>query len=155
MQEKIDNDLKRAMREKDELGLSVLRLLLSAIKNKAIALRSGEALELTDRQIIEVIIGEVKKRKDSIEAYAAGGRNDLADKEQKEIVILNKYLPEQLSDREIEKVIREIIAASSTDPPAGEAGFGKIMGQAMAKLKGRADGKIVGEIVKRVISEKQ
>lgn len=144
LQEKINNDLKQAMREKDELKLSTLRLLNAALKNKAIALRSGEAVELTDEQIIEVSGSEIKKRKDSVEAYTAGGRVDLADRENAEIKILEKYMPEQLSDEEIERIVRDIV-------DSGAADFGRVMGQAMGRLKSRADGKKVGEIVKKVL----
>jgi uncharacterized protein YqeY len=147
LKEKINNDLKEAMRAKDKLTLSVLRMLNTAVKNKEIAARKGEDVFLTDEQVGEVIASEVKKRKDAIMEYEKGGRVDLADKEKKEIAILEKYLPEQASDEEIEKIAREVVSSD------GIGNFGKIMGQAMAKLKGRADGGRVGEVVKRVLGK--
>ncbi len=141
----ITDDLKRAMKVKDELSLSVLRMLSSAIKNKEIVLREKNA-ELKSEGIIDVVKSEIKKRKDSVSAYEAGGRSDLAEKEKNEIKILEKYLPEQLSDEEIEKTVKEIVASGNTD-------FGKVMGQAMGKLKGKADGSKVGEIVKKVLGK--
>lgn len=134
------------MKSKDGLAVSVLRLLVSAIKNKEIMLRQTAAAELNDEQIIEVISSEIKKRKDSVAAYEQGGRHDLAEKEKKEIRILEKYLPSQLSDEEIEKIVREIATAD------GGKNFGAIMGQVMPKVKGKADGIKVGEIVKRVLA---
>ena len=147
------------MKAKDEATLSTLRMLSAALQNKAIALRQGEAVELTEEQAIETVASEIKKRQDSIEAYTAGNRPELAAKEQAEIELLKKYLPEQASDEEIEKIVKGVIAAAAAGqagPPAGEAGavdFGRAMGQAMARLKGKADGKRVGEAVKKAISE--
>lgn len=144
LQEQINNDLKQAMRDRDETTLSTLRMLLAALKNKMISLRQGAEAELTDEQVIEAVASEIKKRQDSIEAYAAGGRSDLAEKEKAEAEVLKKYLPQQSSDEEIEAVIKEVVASGATD-------FGRAMGQAMARLKGKADGKRVGEIVKKVL----
>jgi uncharacterized protein len=148
LKEKLSNDLKVAMRAKDELSLSVLRMLSTAIKNKEISLRDGKETGLNDEQVMETIRTEVKKRNDSITSYSAGGRIDLADKETAEIKILEKYLPAQLSDVEIEKEVKKIIAGM------GEAiDFGKAMGQAMGKLKGRADGNKVSEMVKKILAK--
>ena len=146
--------------------LAALRMLISALRNKEISLRpalakasvDAEALadgsaggqggkaELADQQIIEVIAGEIKKRKDSVLAYRQGNRQDLADKEANEIKILEKYLPAQLADEEVEKIIEEIIASGASD-------FGKVMSQAMARVKGKADGSRVGEIVKKLLNK--
>jgi len=148
--EKINGDLKGAMRGKDELSVSVLRMLISAIRNKEISLRKGEKIELADEQIIEVIKSEIKKRKDSIEAYRAGGRPDLADKEKKEEEILEAYLPPQMSDEELEKIVRETVVSLGE---VSQKDFGRIMGQVMGKAKGKADGNKVSEIVKKVLAE--
>ncbi len=150
LKERINNDLKEAMKAKDELTLSVLRMFMTAIKNKEIMLRKGEDVKLTDEQIAEIAASEIKKRKDSIVEYEKGKRVDLANKEKKEIVVLKKYLPEQLSDKEIEKEVKEIIAALGEVKPSD---FGKVMGSAMARLKGKADGGKVGEIVKKVLEK--
>ena len=149
LQQQINNDLKQAMRNKETETVSVLRMVVSAIKNKEIAVRKGGDVSLTDEQIIEVLTSEMKKRKDSITAYKQGDRHDLADKEEKEIKIIEKYLPKQMSDEEIENVVKEIVDLM------GEVGikdFGKVMGQAMARVKGKADGGKVSEVVKRVLA---
>jgi len=144
--EQIRQDLVTAMKAKDTETLSVLRMLIAALRNKEITLRDGGAAELTDEQVLEVIGSEVKKRRDSVEAYMSGGRSELADKESAEIKILEKYLPEQMSDSELEKIVQEVMAAGATD-------FGRIMGQTMARVKGKADGNKVGEIVKKLLAK--
>jgi len=149
--EKINQDLVAVMKSKDVETTSALRMLIAAAHNKEISLRKKGVAELSDEQIVEVVASEIKKRKDSAEAYAQGGRQELADKETAEIKILEKYLPEQLSDDELKKIIREIVASGATDLPAGEAGFGKVMGQTMARVKGKADGARVGELVKKLL----
>lgn len=146
LKEVINNDLKEAMRGKDAEVLSTLRLLLSAIKMKEIALRKGEEVSLNDEQVIEVIRSEIKKRNDSVLAYEQGDRQDLANKEKNEIKILEKYLPPSLSDEEIEKIIREEIGALE------EKDFGKAMGKVMPRLKGKAEGGKISEIVKKVLN---
>lgn len=147
LREKIQEDLKDAMRAKDEARLAVLRMLQSSIRNKEISLRKGEDVALNDEQVVETIAGEIKKRKDSIEAYRSGSREDLAEKEQAEITVLEKYLPAQLTDDELEVIVRETVAE------LGEAGknFGAVMGKVMAKVKGRADGSKASETVKKVL----
>lgn len=151
--EQINQDLVNAMKAKAAEITSVLRMLVAAARNKEITLRKDGQAGLSDEQILEVISSEVKKRRDSVEAYAAGNRQDLVDKENSEIKILEKYLPEQLPDSELEKVVQEVIASGAADLPAGEAGFGRIMGQTMARVKGKADGAKVGEIVKKLLAK--
>jgi hypothetical protein len=148
--EKINSDLKRSMQEKDELAVSVLRLLLSAIRNKEISLRNGSQIDLKNEQVAEVIKMEIKKRNDSIEIYRQGNREDLAGKEEKEKNILAKYLPPQMSEEELEKIVVDIVASAGE---VSEKDFGKIMGQAMAKTKGQADGNKVGAIVKKILAK--
>ncbi len=150
IQQQISNDLKQAMRNKETEMVSVLRMLISAIKNKEIAVRKGEDVSLTNEQVIQILRSEIKKRKDSITAYKQGDRHDLADKEEKEIKIIEKYLPEQMSDGEIEKVVREIIEMHGN--ASVQKDFGKIMGQVMARVKGKADGGRVSEVVKKVLA---
>lgn len=144
----INSNLKEAMQNKDELKVSVLRMLISAIRNKEISLRKDGHFELNSNQIVEVILGEIKKRKDSIASYEKGNRQDLAEKEKQEMAILEKYTPEQISDEEIENIVKEIISAIDG---ASIKDFGRIMGQAMQKAKGKADGDRVSVIVKRVL----
>ena len=148
---KSNDDLKNAMRAKSELELSTLRMLISALKNKKITLGGGGNIEeLTDEQIIEVVQSEIKKRKDSIASYEQGGRQDLVDKENSEIKVLEKYMPAQLSEEEIEKVVKEIVSSMGE---VKDSDFGKVMGQAMGRLKGKADGSKVTEIVKKVLAK--
>ena len=142
----LNNDLKSAMREKNALSLSVLRMLLASIKNKIISLPGQD--KLSDDEIMAVIKSEVKKRKDSVQAYSEGGRQDLVDKENAEIEILNKYLPVAMSEEELEKIVREVVASIEG---ASMAKFGVIMGQVMAKAKG-ADGNAVSAMVKKVLA---
>lgn len=144
--EQINQNLKEAMKNKDAETLSVLRMLIAAARNKEITLRKDGQAELSDEQIIEVVASEIKKRRDSAEAYISGGRQELADKENSEIKILEKYLPEQLSDEELEKIVQEVVAA-------GADNFGQVMGQVMARAKGKADGNKVGEIVKKLLAK--
>ena len=99
---------------------------------------------LTDAEVLEVINRAVKQRRDSIEQFEKGGRQDLAEKEKKEMEILMAYLPEQLGEDKIREIIQEVIAQTGA---AGKADMGKVMGQAMGKLKGQADGNVVKKIV--------
>ena len=147
--QKINDDLKQAMRSKSVLELSVLRMLVSAIGYKKIALNKGTDPDpLGDAEIVDIIASEIKKRKDSILSYVTGKRQDLADKEQSEIPILAKYLPVQLDEAAIEIMVKEIIAGLGE---VGPKDFGRVMGQVMAKLKGRAEGEQVTEIVKKAL----
>ena len=148
LQEQINNDLKQAMRGRQEQKVSVLRMLISSIRNKEIELRSAGKDELTDEQVVEILKSEAKKRKDSILAYEQGNRQDLARKEKDEIIILQEYLPAELSDEEIEKIIKEIVASYGN---ASMKDFGKIMGQAMAKVNGKASGDRVSGKVKELL----
>ncbi len=149
LKEQINNDLKEAMRSREAETVSVLRMLLSAVKDREISMRKGEDVILTDEQILEVLSSEAKKRKDSISAYEQGGRADLAEKEKSEIKILEKYLPEQISDEELESIVKEIV---ETNGSASVRDFGKIMGAVMPRVKGKADGNKVSEAVKKALS---
>ncbi len=153
IKEIINTNLKDAMREKDQETLSVLRMLLAAIKDKEISLRKGQEVKLSDEQVLDVVASEVKKRKDSVIAYEQGEREDLAKKEKVEIEILKKYLPEQMSDEELEKIVRDVIETQNFASVPGMKEFGQIMGQIMPKVKGKADGNKVSEAVKEVLSK--
>src|SRR5437764_8625239 len=109
LQERVDSDLKDAMRAKDMTKLGVLRMLKSALKYAAIA-KSGAEAELNDAEAAQVIRKQVKQRQDSIESFEKGGRADLADKEREELSILNAYLPQEMSADEVARVVRETIA---------------------------------------------
>ena len=146
--EKLNEDIKQAMRDKRREDLSILRMLLSGLKNKKIDL--GNKDELTDEEAQAVVKSELKKRKDSIVAYKDGGREDLVEIEQKEIDFLAKYMPEQMSEEEVEKIVAEVIAGVAD---ADQSKFGQIMGVAMQKTKGQADGQMVGAVVKKLLAK--
>lgn len=141
LKEQLQADLKKAMLERDQLRLDTLRLVVSAVKNQEIQNKA----ELDDAATLKVLASEAKKRQDSIEAYEKGGRAEMAEKEKLEKDIIASYLPEQLSEAEIEAVVKETV----TQLNATIADFGKVMGAVMAKLKGQADGNIVSALVKK------
>jgi hypothetical protein len=143
--EKLAVDLKEAMINRDELVVSVLRLAKSAIHNQEIAKQKKDK-GLNEEETVQVLMSEAKKRRDSIEAYTAGHRDDLASQEAKELKIIEKYLPSQLSEVEIKKIVEEVVAKSGD-----EKNFGKIMGAVMARAAGRADGTVVSKAVKAAL----
>jgi len=148
LQDQIKKDLITSLKAKEESKVSVLRMLQSTIKNKEIELKKRDGL--SDEEIGQLVISEIKKRNDSIESYKSGNRNDLVENEEKEIEILKKYMPEQMSEEEVGKIVEKVIAdigASSV------ADFGKVMGKMMAEVKGKADGNLVSKIVKEKLSK--
>ncbi len=149
IKEQINEDLKRAMKDGDTAKRDVLRMLQSMIKNVEIEKKKREG-GLEDEEVREVISRAVKQRRDSVEQFKTGGRMDLVEKESKEIVMLLAYLPEQMSEREIRETVREIMTESGV---SSKAEIGKVMGQAMARLKGRAEGGIVKTIVEEELSK--
>lgn len=147
--QQLQEQLKQSMLAKDEVKTSVLRMLLSAVNYYEIQ-KGGAGYEASEEDVLSVIQKEVKQRKDSIEQYTAGNRQDLADKETKELEILKAYLPAQMSEEEIREIvkqtIRDISATKVTD-------IGKVMGALMPKTKGKADGSLVSKIVKDILSK--
>ncbi len=142
LKERIDADLKDAMRSKDELGTSVLRMLKSAVKYKEVE-PGGHALE--DAGVLAVIQTLIKQRRDSVEQFRAGNRPDLAEKEEKEIARLQTYLPAQLTPDELRAEVRAAIAQVGAKGPKD---MGAVMKALMPKVQGRAEGKAVSEAVK-------
>lgn len=142
----IDNDLTEAMKSKDEAKISTLRMLKSAIHNWQIANKK----EPQDTDILQVAQKEIKSRKDSVEMYRKGGRGELAQKEEGEIAILEKYLPEQMSEEDIRKIVKEQIAKVNAKSIQD---MGKVMGPIMAMLEGKVDGSTVSKIVKEELSK--
>ena len=140
LRETLDSDLKEAMRNKEALKRTVLRTMLSEIRNAEI----NSQTTLDDEGIISVLTKQVQQRKDSVEAYEAANRQDLVAKESEEINIISVYLPEQLPQEEIEQIIDSAISQSGA---ASLDDMGKIMGLVMPQVRGRADGKIVNTIV--------
>src|SRR3989338_8870037 len=129
----ITENMKAAMKAKDSATLSTLRLLISAMMNKKIDVQH----ELSDAEVQEVVKSQVKQLKDSIESFKAGGREDLATSTQTEIFVLEQYLPAQMGDEELTKIVKEVVEKSGA---TSKADMGKVMGAAMAAVAGRADG---------------
>jgi hypothetical protein len=142
--QKISDDLKQAMRDKNAEKLSTLRMLQAALKNEAINLKKAE---LEDAEVNKIIKSEIKKRKDSIEAYQQGGREDLAASEMKEKELLESYLPAQLSVEEVTSKVQAVIAGLSEDE---KKNFGALMGRVMKELGDQADGNVVRQIVQKI-----
>ena len=149
VKEKIQNDFKNALLKKKEKELLVLRMIISSLRNKEISIRKNGKAELSEDAVLDVLKSEVKKRKDSIVAFKDGNREDLVEKEELELKILEKYLPEEISQEEIEKVVKEIVG----EKEVLKEDFGKIMKEVMIKLKGKADGKKVSEVVNKIINQ--
>ncbi len=148
LKDRILQDMKDSMRARDALRVSTLRLLISEIKNKEIDAKG----ELEDGDVLTLIQKAVKQRQDSIIQYEKGGRKDLADKEKAEMEILKLYLPEELSQDEILKIIDNAIATTGA---SSLKEMGKVMKEVMPKVKGRADGKLVNELVRKRLSGDQ
>ena len=146
LKEKITDDMKAAMRAKESARLGTIRLLTSAIKQREV----NERIELTDEQILAVIEKMIKQRKDSITQFEAGGRQDLADIEKSELVILSAYMPAALSDAEVQAEVSAAVAAVGA---AGPQDMGKVMGVLKSKLAGRADMTAVSAMVKAALTK--
>ena len=148
LQQRVDSDLKEAMRAKDGTKLGVLRMLKSALKYAAIA-KSGAESELSDAEAIQVIRKQAKQRQDSIESFERGGRAELAEKEKEELAILNSYLPQGMSAYELAKIVRETIAEIGA---TSKAQMGAVMKALQAKAAGRADGKTLSAEVQKQLT---
>lgn len=148
LEQQVKDDITAALKAGRKLELDTLRTVLAQIKDERIRLRPSR--ELTDEDVTGVLLSAEKKRKEAIELFRQGNRQDLADKEEKEIVIIRRYLPQQLSMEEVVKkvdeIIRQVGAASVKD-------LGKVMGAAMGQLKGKADGKAVQNIVRERLTQ--
>jgi hypothetical protein len=148
LQERVDADLKEAMRAKDATKLGVLRMLKSALKYAAIAKSDSEA-ELSDVEAAQVIRKQAKQRQDSIESFGKGGRAELVEKEKEELSILNEYLPQAMSADEVSKIVRKTIAEAGA---TSRAQMGAVMKALQAKVAGRVDGKALSVEVARQLS---
>jgi len=147
LRDKLTEDLKQAMRQGDELGRSTLRLVMAAIKNAEIEKRR----ELGEGELLAIIAKEAKQRRESIAEFERGDRQDLADREKAELQILATYLPEQPSREEIEAQARQIIETIGAASPAQ---MGQVMRRLMPLLQGKADGKLVNQVVKELLAGK-
>lgn len=144
LKDTVQEDLKQAMLAKDEEKLSTIRMLKSALQYFEIQ-KGGAGYKATDEDVVEVVGREIKKRKESIEMYEKGNRQDLADKEKRELEILSGYLPEQLSEDETKRLVDEAI---STTGATSMQDMGKVMGFLSPKIKGKADGGFVSMLVR-------
>ena len=141
-------DIKKAMQEGQTELRDTLRMLLAAIKDEEIKKQKREE-GLNEEETIEIVARSVKQRKDSITEYTQGGREDLVEKEKNEIAILEKYLPEQLSEEEVREEIKKIISEIGA---SSKADFGRVMGLSMNKLKGKTDGQVVKKITEEELN---
>src|SRR5690625_1428343 len=138
LEQQISEDLKAAMKERDKETISTLRMVIAAIKN--LRVESGHGDEVTDDEVIALISKQAKQRNESIESYRSGGREDLVEAEERELAILQRYLPEQLSSDDIAALVDEAIAETGASAPGD---LGAVMKAVMPKVAGRADGKQV------------
>lgn len=146
LKEKLQNDLNNAMKSKDEVKTSVLRMLKAAVVKFEVS--GAKKHEATDEEVTQIIGKEVKQRKESIEAFKKGNREDLAVREEVEMKMLQVYMPEQMSEEELKKVVAEVIAQTGMSI---KADFGKVMGAVMAKVKGKAEGAAVSKVVAQML----
>lgn len=144
LREKIDADVKDALKSGAKDKVSTLRMLNAALKNKQIDKRRP----LTEEEVVETIRSLIKQRKDSIEQFTKGGRQDLVDKETAEVAVLEAYLPQQLSREEVNAMVRDAIAQTGAQ---GAKDMGKVMKALIPMIGGRADGKLVSELVKNAL----
>jgi len=142
--EQLQSDIKTAMKAREKEKLTALRTLHAEIKN--VSVNAGK--ELTEEDFVAVLSRAVKQRKDSVEQFKQGGREDLAAKEQAEIELIQEYLPAQLERDAIEAIVREAIAESGA---SGKKEMGKVMQLVMPKVKGKADGKLVNQVVMQLL----
>ncbi|MBC3881270.1 GatB/YqeY domain-containing protein [Undibacterium sp. LX40W] len=146
LKDQITEDMKSAMRAKDTAKLSAIRLITAAMKQKEV----DERVELNDAMVLAIIEKMIKQRKDSITQFEAGGRQDLADIEKAELVILSAYMPAGLTDAEIQAAVNEAVAETGA---AGPQDMGKLMGVLKPKLAGRADMTVVSAMVKAALAK--
>jgi hypothetical protein len=164
LKEKIQSDFKKALKVKNKAEISTLRLLSAAIltrekekRQKIAKTEQGlsekelqEKSQLSDEEVLEVLSSEAKKRKEAIQEFEKGGRGDLVQKEKAELKILEKYLPEQLSDEELRDLVQNIIKETGASTLKD---LGKVMAVLMPKIKGRADGSRVAKLVREILTK--
>ncbi|MGE6227510.1 GatB/YqeY domain-containing protein [Paenibacillus chitinolyticus] len=142
LSERLNDDMKQAMKSQDKFTLSVIRMVKASIKNIEIDQRRT----LDDNEVLDVLNREVKQRKDSLQEFKSAGRDDLADSLHAEIDILMKYLPQQLTEEEVSAIVKQTIQEVGA---SSKADMGKVMSALMPKVKGRADGKLVNQLVQQ------
>ena len=144
LSDRLTDDMKQAMKNKDKLTLSTIRMMRASIKNLEIELKHP----LDDNEVLEVLSREIKQRKDSLQEFKKAGREDLVENLAAEIEVISSYLPEQLTEEEIHEIVRQTIQELGA---SSKADMGKVMGALMPKTKGRADGKLVNQIVQQFL----
>ncbi len=140
--DQLKKDIHKSILEKDAKTSESLRYILSLIQKE----ESRKGVDLSDQEVTLILMKELKNKKEAQKMFSQGDRTDLAQKESEEIILLEKYLPGQVSEKDVKSIVKEVISSVGTD------NFGQIMGQAMAKLKGKADGDLVQKIVKEELS---
>jgi len=148
LKEKLQSDLTDAIRSKDGVKSGTIRMLLAAITNEEVAGKSAKVL--SDAEVITVLSREAKKRREAVEAYTNAKRDDLANKEKEEAAVIALYLPEQLSEADIKKLITDAIAETNASGPSG---MGLVMKVLQPKIAGKADGGLVSSMVKAALSQ--
>ena len=149
LKEKIDQDLKNSMKSGDKDRLNAIRSIRAALLEKEVSIRVGGKAVLSDDQEIEVLVSLAKKRRDAIEQFTAGNRPDLAATELSELRVIEEYLPEPVSDDVINSIVKDVVAKTGA---SSMKDIGKVMGEAMKALKGKADGTKVQQVVKSLLS---
>ncbi|MFA6639181.1 MAG: GatB/YqeY domain-containing protein [Defluviitoga tunisiensis] len=142
LKEKLNEDLKKYMKEKNTLALNTVRLVIAEIKNKEVEKNS----EITDEEILQIIRKQIKMREDSIQQFRSANREDLAEKEAQELEILKNYLPEDLTDKELDKIIQETIKELNA---SSKKDFGRVIKEVIQKVQGRADNKKISELISK------
>jgi len=145
LSDRLNDDMKLAMKSQDKFKLSVIRMVRAAIKNIEIDQRKP----LEEQEVLDVLNREVKQRKDSLQEFEKAGREDLAETLKAEIVILMEYMPQQLSDEEVKAIVQQTIQEVGA---SSKADMGKVMSALMPKVKGRADGKVVNQFVQQLLT---
>ena len=149
LKERLRSDLTDAIKDRDKVRSGTIRMVLTAITEAEVA--GSKAIELSDQQVLEVLIREAKKRREAEEAYASAGRTELAEKEHAESDVLADYLPQQLTASEISAIVADAIASTGA-AELGMKGMGKVMSQVTPQTKGRADGSVVEAEARRQLA---
>ncbi|NEW05201.1 GatB/YqeY domain-containing protein [Paenibacillus sp. SYP-B3998] len=144
LSDRLNEDMKQAMKSQDKFKLSVIRMVRSTIKNSEIDLKRA----LDDNEVLDVLTREIKQRRDSLQEFAKAGRDDLADNLKAELVILAEYMPQQLSEEEVKVIVQQTIQQVGA---SSKADMGKVMTALMPQVKGRADGKIINQLVQQLL----
>ena len=145
LKERLTEDMKSALRNRETVRLGLVRMIRSQVKNREIA----KGNELSDEQVVEVVSSLIKSRREALEFAVKGDRKDLVARAEEELEVLASYLPDQLSEEEIRSVVREAIDQTGG---AGPGDLGRVMGAVMPRVKGRADGRLVNDIVRECLA---